>query len=225
MASLSNPSKFLGIYRIWKDTVANTGLKWSNGNSEDIIIERFTKSQSPEEIKDWIVSVKGAIPTLTGFMDFATATGIRFVEAVRSYNLIVDLSEHGDLTEYYDVEKALLEHYRFSELFIRRSKKIFISFISEDLVELVKASRRFSKSAIENRIKRSGLPSRFGDLREYWATYMTKYLKQPEIDFLQGRVSTSVFMRNYFNPAWIKDLKDRILRSTEEILMELQHLS
>lgn len=42
---------------------------------------------------------------------------------------------------------------------------------------------------------------RFGDVREVWASVMPKHLRQPEIDFLQGRVSTSVFMRNYFNPA------------------------
>lgn len=195
MASLSNLSKFIGVYKTWKDIVANTGLKWSNGNSEDIIIKRFTRSRSPEEITDWIISIKEAIPALSVFMDFAAATGIRFVEAVRSYSLIIDLSHQNNLSEYYNVEGSLLEHYRFRDLFIRRSKKVFISFISEDLVKRVAVSRFFSKSAIENRIKRSELSSAFGDLREYWASYMTKYLRQPEIDFLQGRVSTSVLMR------------------------------
>ena len=41
---------------------------------------------------------------------------------------------------------------------------------------------------------------------------MTKYLSQPEIDFLQGSVSGSVFMRNYFNPALIGDLKERVFK-------------
>jgi intergrase/recombinase len=58
---------------------------------------------------------------------------------------------------------------------------------------------------------------RFGDLREYYATVMTKWLNQSEIDFLQGRISGSVFMRNYFNPALISDLKDRVFRGLAEI--------
>ena len=45
--------------------------------------------------------------------------------------------------------------------------------------------------------------------------------KPPEIDFLQGRVSSSVFMRNYFNPAWITDLRERTLKAAEEILAKL----
>ncbi|MEM2914564.1 MAG: hypothetical protein QXH91_04085 [Candidatus Bathyarchaeia archaeon] len=62
---------------------------------------------------------------------------------------------------------------------------------------------------IQLKIKRRKIGLRFGDLREAWASIMTKYLSQPEIDFLQGRVGLSTFMQNYFNPALIRDLKDR----------------
>jgi len=50
---------------------------------------------------------------------------------------------------------------------------------------------------------------RFADIREFRGSFMTKWLKKPEIDFLHGRCSTNVFMVNYFNPAWIADLKER----------------
>ncbi|MEM1581292.1 MAG: hypothetical protein ABIM44_07455 [candidate division WOR-3 bacterium] len=50
---------------------------------------------------------------------------------------------------------------------------------------------------------------------------MVKYLKQPEIDFLMGHISANAFMSNYFNPIWIKDLKDRTLREEKEILSEI----
>lgn len=40
---------------------------------------------------------------------------------------------------------------------------------------------------------------RFADLCEYYVSIMTKYLSQPEIDFVQGRISTNIFMYNYFN--------------------------
>jgi len=43
------------------------------------------------------------------------------------------------------------------------------------------------------------------------------YLTQPEIDFLHGRTSASIFMQNYFNPALISDLKERVFKAIEEI--------
>ena len=51
---------------------------------------------------------------------------------------------------------------------------------------------------------------RFSDIGEYYATFITKFLNPLEIDFLQGRVSTSVFMKNYSNPVLIKDLRQKV---------------
>jgi len=222
MASLANLSKFLGLYKAWKDIIENTGLKWSSGQSEDIIIKRFTKTQNSEDIINWVRSLKGDIPKISSFLDFMAITGIRFVEAINSYNLIIDLNRGGHLNEYYNRDRELLEHFKFKDLFLRRSKKVFISFISEDPLSEVVESPRLTKTAIENRVKRSSYPMRFGDIREYWASIMTKHLSQPEIDFLQGRISTSVFMRNYFNPAWITDLKDRCLKASSSILEKIK---
>ena len=42
---------------------------------------------------------------------------------------------------------------------------------------------------------------------------MTKTLGEPEIDFLQRRVSSSVFTRNCFNQVRITFLKDRMLEA------------
>jgi hypothetical protein len=50
---------------------------------------------------------------------------------------------------------------------------------------------------------------------------MTRWLNPAEIDFLQGRVSGTVFMRNYFNPALITDLRERVFRGLGEIEREL----
>ena len=60
---------------------------------------------------------------------------------------------------------------------------------------------------------------RFSDIRELFASCSVKHLKQPEIDFLQGRVSTSVFMQNYFNPMWIADLKTRAITNLTDLLI------
>jgi len=109
-------------------------------------------------------------------MDFMAITGLRLVEAIESYNLIIKLAKEGKLNEYYNEEKEALEHFRFKEIFLRKSKKAFVSFIPKELIE-----------------------------------------KQPEIDFIHGRVTTNIFMANYFNPALICDLKERVFNAVKEI--------
>jgi len=164
-----------------------------------------------EEIIDWIRQVKAIVPDHAAFLDLMAATGLRFEEAINSWNLIIRLGENR-LGEYYKSET--LEHFRFKELFIRRTKKAFISFVPIGLIKRIVKAHPLTRSMIVKKIQRRGLRLRFGDIREYHASYLTKYLRPPEIDFLYGRISTGVFMRNYFNPAWIKDLKERTLRGS-----------
>jgi len=42
-------------------------------------------------------------------------------------------------------------------------------------------------------------------------------LSESEINFLHGRIGASVFMQNYFNPAWISDLKERVFNGIKKI--------
>jgi intergrase/recombinase len=137
-------------------------------------------------------------------------SGLRFEETINSYNLIIGLSRENELNKHYDREKQTLEHYRFKNVFIRRTKKAFISFIPEAFIERISKREKLTRAMIDNRVKRGGFKSRFSDIREYFATSMTSHLSSAEIDFLQGRVSGSVFMRNYFNPALIVDLKESV---------------
>jgi intergrase/recombinase len=74
-----------------------------------------------------------------------------------------------------------------------------------------------SRYAIEQRIRKRGLPLKFSDVREANATFLTKYLRREEIDFIQGRVSSNVFMEHYFNPSLISDLKERVFKAIAEI--------
>jgi intergrase/recombinase len=87
-----------------------------------------------------------------------------------------------------------------------------VSFVSKRLVNRISTGEKLTASQIYNRIKRRGFKPRFNEVREYFATYMTKFLTQSEIDFLQGRVSASVFMKHYFNPALIGDLEARVFK-------------
>ena len=217
MKALAVLSKFLGIYEDFRKLVKNYGLKWNSKKSSDLIIERLTKSVNPNEIFDWIKRVKKAIPELSDFMDLIAITGLRYNEAIETYNLIIELSQKEKLQEYFNFQKETLEHYRFKETFIRRSKKVFISFVPKELVKQIGQHKPLEWNATKKKLARNVKRLRFADIREFHGSFTTKYLRQPEIDFLHGRASSSVFMRNYFNPTWIADLKIRTFKAVKEI--------
>jgi hypothetical protein len=216
LEGLSGLAKFLGVYEDFRALVKDHGLKWASTSAEDLIIARISKTAENGDVLKWACDVKEALPSLSRFIDFMAASGLRFEEAINSYNLVIHLNASGRLNEYYNAKLGCLEHYRFKKLFLRRTKKAFISFIPEAIVESVEGEEQLTRAAIDNRVKRKGFKSRFSDIREYFATSMTRHLSPAEIDFLQGRVSGSVFMRNYFNPALLKDLKDRVFKGLED---------
>jgi intergrase/recombinase len=210
LEGLSALAKFLGVYEVFKELMKAYGLKWRTSNPEDLIIARMSKVGKYGEVLEWINEINTKLPKFRDFMTFIAVSGLRFVEAVNSYNLIIDLAKRGKLSNYYNFEKEVLEHYHFKQLFIRRTKKALISFAPRSLIERISKNDNLTPAQINNRIRRAKLKSRFGDVREYFATFMTKFLNPAEIDFLQGRVSASVFMRNYFNPALVGDLRERV---------------
>ena len=204
MKALSTYSKFAGDYERYRQLVKSYGLKWSV-NNDDIIISRLLKyssnSGTQSELYDWTKTVNIKVPAFRTFMDFTISTGLRCDEAINSYRLIVELSKNRKLGEYYNTERQVLEHFRFGEIFIRKTKKAFMSFASKQLIESVQNSNLIlTEDVVKKRLQRMDIPLRFSDLRELFASCSVKHLRLPEIDFLQGRVSTSVFMQNYFNP-------------------------
>ena len=217
LKALSGLAKFLGMYEEFKGLVKAYGLKWKTGNAEDLIISRLIKANGNNDVLKWIRKVKARLPKLDLFLDFVLASGLRYEESVKAYNLIIDLAKEGRLSEYYNAESEALEHFRFKKLFIRRTKKVFITFIPKQFIKRISKREKLTCTQINKQIQRNGFKLRFSDIREYYATYMTKLLRQPEIDFLQGRVSANVFMRNYFNPALISDLKERTFKAVSKL--------
>ena len=223
MASLSNLAKFLGVYDEWRRMVHRFGIKWVTSDVTDRrIIDRLTKVSDPGEIYEWVKTVKKARPDLEDFLDFMAITGLRLVEAVRSYNLIVQLSRNNRLSSYYNEEKEALEHFRYEELFLRKGKKAFVSFVPKQFIRRISQNKNeITKNTVVMAVKRMGLKQRFSDLRELHGSILTRYLSESEINFLHGRIGASVFMQNYFNIAWIKDLKKRLFMGIKEILKEI----
>lgn len=186
------------------------------------MLKRLTKVVDPEDMARWVQRFKQTLPAFSPLIDLMAASGVRVEESIEENNLIIVLAKHGRLNEYYNAESHALEHFRFKEKFIRRNKKAFISFVPEEVVGAAAEKGIITnRNMIQLRLKRRKIPARMSDLRECYASFMTKCLRESEIDFLQGRISASIFMRNYFNPAWISDLKNRALEGAKQLLITL----
>ncbi len=217
MKALSALAKFQGCYAEYRQLIKAYGLKWVGKSADDLFIERMTKIEDPEEIWKWIRSVKRERVDLADFMDLMAVSGLRLGEAVNSFNLQIKLAAEGKLDRYFVADKLALEHFRFKDLFLRKSKKAFVSFVPAELPQQIVRLEPFANTeAVKCRIKRI-LPQRFSDIREAHGTFMTKFLKREEIDFLHGRVTSGVFMQHYFNPALIADLRTRVFQGISEI--------
>ena len=221
LAALANLSRFLGCYEYYRSLIRNYGLKWESAKTEDLILARLAKTETDGSVFEWIKMLQTNLPHFRTFLEFHAISGLRFVEALSSYNLIIELAETQRLNQYYNAEKENLEHFRFKKMFLRRNKKVFISFIPKGMIDEISKSERITFDQIRNQVKRRGIKPRFSDVRELFATFATRYLSVPEIDFLQGRVSASVFMRHYFNAAVLTDLKSRAFQCVNALQIRL----
>jgi hypothetical protein len=223
LKALSALSKFLGCYDDFRSLVRAYGLSWTGRNLDDIIIDRLIKIKNPEEIFNWIIQAKTVRPDLTEFLDYIAVTGLRLSECFHSYNLIIQLAKEGTLEKkYYNPESGMLEHFHFKKVFIRNTKKAFVSYAPKQLIDKIAQKTQFSSQyAVQRRLIKRGIPVRYSDVREQHATFMNQWLKREEIDFLHGRISSNVFMSNYFNLALVADLRVRADKGTQEILRKI----
>jgi hypothetical protein len=215
--ALLSLSKFLGVHESFKQLVKNYGIKVNGKDNDDIVISRLLKTSNANEIFQWIREGRKKIPEIRNLLELMTITGLRLVEAIECANLIIALSKNGTLNTYYSEERQVLEHFRFKDRFIRNSKKVFISFVTRDLVRKLSNDKPLKYSRVQKLASWHLKKLRFGDIRELHGSILTKYLTRPEIDFLHGRVGINVFMRNYFNVNLIGDLKERMFKAIGEI--------
>ena len=100
-------------------------------------------------------------------MVFDVLTGLRPSEAAASCKLITELSEKNKLDLYLDKDLMMLQHFRFPDLFLRKSKNAYISFITPELLQLVLETKpRMKYSAIDTMIGRHGFNTRTKQLRK-----------------------------------------------------------
>ena len=220
MSSLSNLSKYLGVYDQWKQTIRNYGLKWENTTSLETFLSILNSNLEETEI--WLKQVIEKLPKdYSTVLIFDVLTGLRPSEAAMSCKLITELSERGKLDSYLDKDLLMLQHFRFPDLFLRQSKNAYISFITPELLQLVLEAKPSMKySAIDTMIGRQGFNTRTKQLRKIYATRLRNDLPQELVDLLQGRISQTVFMKFYYKPL-LKDIQQKTIRALQTLQMEL----
>ena len=216
LTALAALARFTGRYEEFKRLKKRYGIR----------VEKPTKimaqidSSSLKELAEWI---NRAREILGVFIDFALATGMRPTEALESFNLIKELHEKGRLGDYY--KDGWLEHFRYEKLFLRRTKKVYVSYCPSEIVTaVIEYPEKLTVEKVRHRLEEIK-PLRLKHIRKLWASYMARFLSEPEINLIQGRVSKSVFMQHYFNPNYVPELKERLEKGVKSLFLTISAMS
>lgn len=196
MKSLAALSKYLGCYGSWTNIRHNYQLKWSNGDSLDIFNKIFADKQNYSSMMGWLKKAIKLLPKPdSNILIFCTLTGLRADESFKSIELF-----HRDKINYLNDKLMILEHFKYPNIFIRRTKKAYV-LVNENILQVAEGVEHTSYNRLKMCCKKNELEMRMSYCRKIFATHLRMNgLEQETIDFLQGRVPRSVFARHYFRP-------------------------
>ena len=217
MSSLANLSKYLGVYDQWKALVKKYGLKWESRSSLETFISIL--NTNIEDVKDWLMKVIRKLPRDYAVVEvFLALTGLRPSEGINSLELISHLSEIDQLDNYLNEELLMLEHFRYPKMFLRRSKNAYISFVTQNLLDLVlEIKPRIKYATLDTKINRLGFSNKTKHLRKLYATYLRNNgIPSEVIDILQGRISSSIFLRFYYKP-FLKEIRNKVIKAIKPL--------
>jgi hypothetical protein len=113
---------------------------------------------------------------------FASIIGLRPSEVVESVRLL-SVCLPGGHRNCYNPERCALEHFRFPEIFLRQTKKAYVSFVTPEMIaEVVGVTRQVpSLNAIILACRKVGIKMEMHLTRKIFASYLRKEEIQPEV--------------------------------------------
>jgi intergrase/recombinase len=175
-----------------------------------------------QRIKEMIAKT----PTWIGqIIKFACIIGLRPSEVLESVRLINNISRNTRINPsssyYYNPQRQALEHFRFPEIFIRQTKKAYLSFVTPEMLDIVHQVNNVpSIGAITKACHRRHTRMDMHLTRKIFASHLRNEGIQPEIiDMLQGRVSQSILTRHYLVPK--PSFKEDIIKALEKLQRQL----
>jgi hypothetical protein len=203
MKALAAFSKYIGCYDKWKEIRNRYQLRWTSPNGLEAFnaIIADTK-ENYSSMVSWLKDACSKLPkSYANILLFNTLTGLRPDEACKSISLI-QKEEHN----YLKKDAMTLEHFKYPNIFIRRTKKAYITIVTDPIIELAKQSSECGYNALRLALRRRELEMNMSYCRKIYATYLRMNgIEQEIIDLLQGRTPNSVFVRHYFRPDYQYD--------------------
>lgn len=209
-------AKYTSSYEDYKTKLKNSGIRW---NTNDSAFNSFLRivNNNHSDLGQWYSEMQKILRDNEKlFLKFVLTTGLSKAEAIKSFNLLIKLHEEGKLDSYF--KDGILEHFRYPELFFRKTKMVYISIVTKDLVAKIAHSKPVSYFAIRKRSVNHKQTVRIKELRSYFATYLRKHgILAEYIDLLQGRIPKSVFAKHYLKIESIKELVQNVTAVTATV--------
>lgn len=211
MKSLAILSKYLGCYDKWKQIREQHQLKWTNEDAFNSFTRILGDKTNYSNMIMWLKKALHSLPKDYGnILLYCTLTGLRPEEACQSVNLI-----QNDLSTYMNKKSMTLEHFRYPEIFLRRTKKAYMSIVTNEIIEIALNSGTHNYDAIKRMMVKKQLQMNMSFCRKIFATFLRMDdIESETIDLLQGRIPKSVFVRHYYRPNLINH---KIRKSIENL--------
>lgn len=147
MKALSSLARFTGRSEQWRQIRQQYQLSWSTGAEKiDAFTRFFDSEKSLDDMLQWLREAYVGLPSkYANLLLFCTLTGMRgseCVEAVRLLNGTKSCSgargESQECQICYNSERQILQPYLYPNLFIRRTKAIYISVVNGDIIGIAR---------------------------------------------------------------------------------------
>jgi hypothetical protein len=223
MSALANLSKHQGRYDLWLQIRQRYNLKWTSSTNSLQAMERFFNPEySLDSMLQWVREAIKVLPYHMGaIIKFNCLVGLRPAEAVESVRLLNVGQNFG--RHYYNPERQALEHFRFPEIFLRRTKKAYLSYLSVDNYQWIVSLGACTPSlnAIRLTCQRRRLNMSMHLCRKVFASWLHKSgIPDITIDMLSGRCPKSVLAQHYLSPD--SSLHSRLLNIVDKLKSELE---
>lgn len=142
---------------------------------------------------------------------------MRKSEVIQPFNLIIELSKKDQLSDYYDLEFQVLCHFKYTKLFIRRTKNCYITFLQPEFLKQIEDSQPVTHCGMRKRLDRKKMRLGFNELRDKFGIYLLSHgIFEAEINLLQGRIPVDIFIRHCWSSK-LKEIGYRIFKALDTI--------
>ncbi len=151
MNVLASLSKFMGCYDSWESIKKRYHLKWSH-NDELSFFNAITNGDTLDSMLKWVKDTFQTTRIDANILIYCTVTGLRPTEACQSIELV-----HTDLDNYLNKDSMMLEHFKYSQQFIRKTKHAFVSIVNDSILELAKNASQRSYNSTRMLLRKHGI--------------------------------------------------------------------